>query len=97
MSMTNSDRRKLFEEIYLRLLNEFGFMHWWPGETKEEIVIGAILTQSVSWANVEKAIANNVLIIPGNVFSEKDTHFRISYATSDTKIKEGIEILHSLT
>jgi len=45
---------------------------------------------------VEKAIANNVLIIPGNVFSEKDTHFRISYTTSDEKIKEGIEILRRL-
>jgi aspartate aminotransferase/aminotransferase len=45
---------------------------------------------------VEKAIANNVLIIPGNVFSEKDTHFRISYATSDDKIKEGIKILRGL-
>jgi len=45
---------------------------------------------------VEKAIKNNVLIIPGNVFSEKDTHFRISYATSDTKIQEGIEILRRL-
>jgi aspartate aminotransferase len=42
---------------------------------------------------VEKAIQNNVLIIPGNVFSEKDTHFRISYATSDKKIQQGIEIL----
>ncbi len=45
---------------------------------------------------VEKAIANNVLVIPGNVFSEKDTHFRISYATSDEKIKRGIEILRGL-
>jgi len=45
---------------------------------------------------VEKAIANNVLIIPGNVFSEKDTHFRISYATSDDKIQRGIEVLRSL-
>ena len=45
---------------------------------------------------VEKAIANNVLIIPGNVFSEKDTHFRISYATSDDKILRGIEILRKL-
>ena len=45
---------------------------------------------------VEKAIANNVLIIPGNVFSEKDTHFRISYATSDEKIQQGIEILSGL-
>ncbi len=46
---------------------------------------------------VEKAIKNNVLIIPGNVFSERDTHFRISYATSDAKIQEGTEILRSLT
>ncbi|MHC4115542.1 MAG: pyridoxal phosphate-dependent aminotransferase [Planctomycetota bacterium] len=45
---------------------------------------------------IEKAIANNVLIIPGNVFSEKDTHFRISYATSDEKIQQGIEILCKL-
>jgi len=45
---------------------------------------------------VEKAIANNVLIIPGNVFSEKNTHFRISYATSDDKIRHGVEILCSL-
>jgi aspartate aminotransferase/aminotransferase len=45
---------------------------------------------------VEKAIANNVLVIPGNVFSEKDTHFRISYATSNEKIEEGIEVLRRL-
>lgn len=45
---------------------------------------------------VEKAIANNVLIIPGSVFSEKDTHFRISYATTNDKIKRGIEILRTL-
>jgi len=45
---------------------------------------------------VEKAIANNVLIIPGNVFSEKDTHFRISYATSNEKIEQGVEILRGL-
>jgi aspartate aminotransferase/aminotransferase len=45
---------------------------------------------------VEKAIANNVLIIPGNVFSERDTHFRISYATTDEKIEAGIEVLNKL-
>ncbi|MBW8039695.1 MAG: aminotransferase class I/II-fold pyridoxal phosphate-dependent enzyme [Planctomycetes bacterium] len=45
---------------------------------------------------VEKAIKNNVLVIPGNVFSEKDTHFRISYATSEEKIRQGVEILGKL-
>ncbi len=47
-------------------------------------------------AFVKKAIENNVLIIPGNVFSEKDTHFRLSYATSDEKLAKGLEILKSL-
>jgi len=45
---------------------------------------------------VEKAIASNVLIIPGNVFSEKDSHFRISYATSGEKLARGLEILVGL-
>ncbi len=47
-------------------------------------------------AFVEKAIARNVLIIPGNVFSTRNTHFRISYATSDEKLQQGLEILRSL-
>ena len=42
---------------------------------------------------VEKAIARGLLIIPGNVFSAQDTHFRISYATSDEKLARGLEIL----
>lgn len=45
---------------------------------------------------VKKAIEHNVLIIPGNVFSEQDTHFRLSYATTDDKIDQGIEILRKL-
>jgi aspartate aminotransferase/aminotransferase len=45
---------------------------------------------------VERAIASNVLIIPGNVFSERDTHFRISYATTDDKLRQGCDILNSL-
>jgi aspartate aminotransferase/aminotransferase len=45
---------------------------------------------------VTRAIANNVLIIPGNVFSERDTHFRISYATSLDKIDAGCRVLCSL-
>jgi aspartate aminotransferase/aminotransferase len=46
---------------------------------------------------VKEAIRNNVLVIPGNVFSEQDTHFRISYATTDEKIEEGVEILNKLS
>jgi len=45
---------------------------------------------------VAKAIQRNVLMIPGNVFSERDTHFRISYAASDEKLEKGCEILLSM-
>ncbi|NPV80502.1 MAG: endonuclease III domain-containing protein [Firmicutes bacterium] len=45
-------------EIYERLLGHFGPQHWWPGETPFEVVVGAILTQSAAWRNVEKAISN---------------------------------------
>ena len=47
-------------------------------------------------AFVEKAIANNLLVIPGSVFSEKDTHFRISFAADNETLEKGIDILNSL-
>lgn len=43
---------------YRRLLARFGPQHWWPGETPWEVMVGAVLTQSVSWVNVERAINN---------------------------------------
>ena len=45
---------------------------------------------------VAEAIRNNLLIIPGNTFSPRDTHFRISYAASDATLDRGIEILQRL-
>ena len=41
----------------------------------------------------EAAAEQNVLVIPGNIFSGRDTHFRISYATSDEMIQRGCEVL----
>jgi aspartate aminotransferase/aminotransferase len=45
---------------------------------------------------VAEAIRNNLLLIPGNVFSRRDSHFRISYAASDEKLDRGIDILNRL-
>ena len=42
---------------------------------------------------VEAAIAEGLLIIPGNIFSKRNTHFRISYAAADQTIERGIEVL----
>lgn len=48
----------LTRKIYNKLYRSFGPQGWWPGDTRLEIIVGAILTQNTSWSNVEKAIIN---------------------------------------
>jgi aspartate aminotransferase/aminotransferase len=43
-----------------------------------------------------EAIKKNLLIIPGNVFSQRDSHFRISYAVDDETLRRGLEMLRIL-
>jgi len=45
---------------------------------------------------VTEAIQHNMLIIPGQVFSPSDTHFRISYAAEDRLLERGVETLRKL-
>jgi aspartate/methionine/tyrosine aminotransferase len=45
---------------------------------------------------VAEAIARELLIIPGNIFSERDTHFRISYAATVETIERGLDVLRGL-
>jgi endonuclease-3 related protein len=44
--------------LYERLFAYFGPRHWWPADSPYEVIVGAILTQSAAWSNVEKAIQN---------------------------------------
>ncbi|MBI5970000.1 MAG: endonuclease III domain-containing protein [Deltaproteobacteria bacterium] len=46
---------KGFYESMYRLLGPQG---WWPGRTRFEVIVGAILTQNTAWTNVKKAINN---------------------------------------
>jgi endonuclease-3 related protein len=41
---------------YDALFRANGPQHWWPGRTRFEVIVGAILTQNTSWTNVEQAI-----------------------------------------
>ena len=45
---------------------------------------------------VERAVEHNVLIIPGSVFSEKDTHIRMSFACDNDTLERGLDILVDL-
>jgi aspartate/methionine/tyrosine aminotransferase len=46
---------------------------------------------------VARAIEKELLIIPGNIFSTHDTHFRISYAASWDMLERGLAVLRELT
>ena len=55
-------------KIFNLLLKAYGKQGWWPvdegyhrregSDPREEIIIGAVLTQNTSWRNVEKALEN---------------------------------------
>jgi len=41
-----------------RLVEAYGPQHWWPAETRFEVILGAYLTQNTAWKSVERSLAN---------------------------------------
>ncbi len=57
--MADSKKKSIrVSKIYQTLYDFYGTQHWWPADSKLEIIIGAILTQNTAWQNVEKAVSN---------------------------------------
>jgi len=48
----------VLQAYYDALFEAYGPQHWWPGRTRFEVIVGAILTQNTSWSNVESAMRN---------------------------------------
>ncbi|MDP8235596.1 MAG: pyridoxal phosphate-dependent aminotransferase [Candidatus Erginobacter occultus] len=87
-----NDYRKKRDLVYSSL-KEFGYRLEKPG--------GAFyIFPECPWGTDEEftaeAIKNKLLIIPGSVFSERNTHFRISYAAEDETIRRGLEVLKKI-
>ncbi len=64
MSSASSERQvahgpssRLLRSFYRALLKAYGHQGWWPARSRFEVIVGAILTQNVSWKNVERAVA----------------------------------------
>jgi len=45
-------------DYYGVLYRAWGAQHWWPAETRFEVIVGAYLTQNTAWTNVERALEN---------------------------------------
>lgn len=53
-----SQGRERLPAIYRQLFERYGAQHWWPAESRFEVMVGAVLTQNTAWTNVERAIVN---------------------------------------
>jgi endonuclease III related protein len=69
LSPAHTEKKKEIRRYYRALYRAWGAQHWWPAETRFEVIVGAYLTQNTAWNNVELALANlraaNVLSVEG--------------------------------
>ncbi len=76
MSQAIQDRVSL-QKVYETLQEYFGDLHWWPGDSPFEVIVGAILTQNTAWKNVETAVGRlkaGDLIHPARLRQLADQH-----------------------
>jgi endonuclease-3 related protein len=58
LSRTHKEKENELRQYYHALYRAWGPQHWWPAETRFEVIVGAYLTQNTAWTNVELALAN---------------------------------------
>jgi aspartate aminotransferase/aminotransferase len=93
MSQQVADYRRKRDMVVSELKEDFEFAHPAGGFYVFPKIPPGYATAT---AFVEQSIKNNCLVIPGCAFSERDTHFRVSYAVPDERLKRGCEVLRKL-
>jgi endonuclease III related protein len=58
LSRDPKKKEKELLRYYRALYRVWGPQHWWPADTRFEVIVGAYLTQNTAWTNVELALAN---------------------------------------
>lgn len=56
--MSRAKSEDSIRRYYSALYQAWGKQHWWPAESRFEVILGAYLTQNTAWTNVERALAN---------------------------------------
>ncbi len=86
-------RTDILLAVYHLLQERYGPQGWWPADTPLEMIVGAILTQSAAWTNVEKAIANlksaGVLTVAGLRDTPREELARLIYPSGYYNVKAG--------
>lgn len=58
LHVPRDSKENQLRQYYRALYEAWGLQHWWPAETRFEVIVGAYLTQNTAWINVERALAN---------------------------------------
>lgn len=90
-SAIQAEYRQKRDRIYTALRDVFE-----PVQPKGAFYLFAPAPNGSGTDFVAEAIRNNLLIIPGSVFSRRDSHFRVSFAADDETLDRGAEILNRL-
>lgn len=56
--MSRAKPQNEIRRYYSALYRAWGKQHWWPAESRFEVILGAYLTQNTAWTNVERALVN---------------------------------------
>ena len=101
--MATTPTKNRLKAVYGSLYGAYGPRHWWPADSPFEVCIGAILTQSTSWKNVEKAIANLKeagLLSPAGILKTENRKLArlirpsLYYNVKARKLKEFVRFLN---
>lgn len=78
-------KQKLLITIFNTLLEQYGPRKWWPARSPFEVIVGAILTQNVSWKNAKIAVLN---LKQGNLLSP-EAILSANHAEISSRIKSS--------
>ena len=54
--MLHDDKITEIQRFYRALYRAWGPQHWWPAQSRFEVIVGSFLVQNASWTNVDKAL-----------------------------------------
>lgn len=57
-NLQTEHKKQQIRAYYDTLFRAWGRQHWWPAQSRFEVIVGAYLTQNTAWTNVERAMAN---------------------------------------
>src|SRR6266851_2861517 len=94
-------KHEAIRAYYHTLFSAWGRQHWWPAQSRFEVIVGAYLAQNTSWTNVEKALGNlrkaHLLKTFVSFLDERYSgSFKRMFAQPTAKLRDELLALHGV-